>query len=172
MSSFAITVVGHDKPGIIAAVTKALAEHGGNVEDSTMTLLRGHFAWTLLVSVEADQTEIEESVAPFASDDLSVTVLPMPEAGHDDLGAHASYWVNVHGADRPGIVATLTGALADQGGNITNLSTRLVNDMYVLGIDIDLPQSVDADAVAATLTSLASDLGVSLSMNAADEDVL
>ena len=172
MSSFAITVVGHDKPGIIAAVTTALAEHGGNVEDSTMTLLRGHFAWTLLVSVDAEQSELESSVAPCAADELSITVLPMPDAGHDDLGASSSYWINVHGADRPGIVATLTQALAERQGNITNLSTRLVNGLYVLGIDVDVPQAVDADELAGSLGTLADELGVSLSMNAADEDVL
>lgn len=172
MSNFAITVVGHDKPGIIAAVTSALAEHGGNVEDSTMTLLRGHFAWTLLVSVEADQREIEQSVAAFAASDLAITVLPMPEAGHDDLGATTSYWVNVHGADRPGIVATLTSAIAERGGNITNLSTRLVNELYVLGIDVELPQAVAGPELAAKLNELAEQLGVSLTMNIADEDVL
>ena len=43
-TSFAITVVGHDRPGIIAEVTGALADLGGNLEDSSMTLLRGHFA--------------------------------------------------------------------------------------------------------------------------------
>lgn len=172
MSSFAITVVGHDKPGIIAAVTRALAEHGGNVEDSTMTLLRGHFAWTLLVSVEADQAELEASVAPIAGDDLSITVLPMPETGHDDLGAQISWWINVHGADRPGIVATLTGAIAEHGGNITNLSTRLVNDLYVLGIDVDVPKDFDARVLAAALCTLAEELDVSLTMQPAEEDVL
>lgn len=172
MSSFAITVVGHDRPGIIAAVTKALAEHGGNVEDSTMTLLRGHFAWTLLVAVEAEQSELEESVAPFASDDLSITVLPMPEAGHDDLGTASSWWINVHGADRSGIVATLTGALAENGCNITNLSTRLVNDLYVLGIDVDVPESVKPETVATSLGTLAEDLGVHLTMQPVEEDVL
>ncbi len=44
----AITVIGHDRPGIIAEATAALAGLGLNLEDSTMTLLRGHFAMMLL----------------------------------------------------------------------------------------------------------------------------
>ena len=39
--SLAVTVLGHDRPGIIAEVTGALAALGGNLEDSSMTLLRG-----------------------------------------------------------------------------------------------------------------------------------
>ena len=48
MSLLAVTVIGHDRPGIIADVTGRLADLGINLEDSTMTLLRGHFAMTLV----------------------------------------------------------------------------------------------------------------------------
>ena len=50
----AVTVLGHDRPGIVADVTAALAGPAGNLEDSTMTLLRGHFAMVLLVRTGAD----------------------------------------------------------------------------------------------------------------------
>ena len=50
-SLFAVTVLGHDRPGIIAATTEGLAGLGLNIEDSTMTLLRGHFAMMLVVDV-------------------------------------------------------------------------------------------------------------------------
>ena len=48
MTLLAITVIGHDRPGIIADVTAGLADLGINLEDSSMTLLRGHFAMTLV----------------------------------------------------------------------------------------------------------------------------
>ena len=50
----AVTVLGDDRPGIVADVTTALADLHGNLEDSTMTLLRGHFAMVLLVRTVAD----------------------------------------------------------------------------------------------------------------------
>ena len=43
-----------DRPGIVAAVSGALLELEGNVEDSQMSILRGHFAVMLLVSVPKD----------------------------------------------------------------------------------------------------------------------
>ena len=39
MTLHAITVLGHDRPGIIAETTDKLAGLGLNLEDSTMTLL-------------------------------------------------------------------------------------------------------------------------------------
>jgi len=49
----AVTVLGDDRPGIVADVTGALVGLQGNLEDSTMTLLRGHFAMVLLVRTGA-----------------------------------------------------------------------------------------------------------------------
>ena len=54
MTLHAITVLGHDRPGIIAEATGRLAGLGLNLEDSSMTLLRGHFAMTLVCVGPAD----------------------------------------------------------------------------------------------------------------------
>ena len=48
MPSLAVTVVGTDRPGIVNRVTAAIADRSGNLEDSSMSLLRGHFAMTLI----------------------------------------------------------------------------------------------------------------------------
>ena len=53
MSLLAVTVIGPDRPGIIADVTEGLADTGVNLEDSTMTLLRGHFA--MMIVCRADR---------------------------------------------------------------------------------------------------------------------
>lgn len=172
MNNFAITVVGHDRPGIIASVTQALAEHGGNIEDSTMTLLQGHFAWTLVVAVDASRDEINESVDSLRSEELAITVLLVPLEDSANQGQFVRYWVNVHGSDHQGIVAALTRVLADHEGNITNLTTRLVSDLYVLSIEVDMPYEVESSGVDVALEEKATELGVSVSIVAADEDIL
>ena len=40
MTHFALTAVGRDRPGIVAAVSRALLDHSVNIEDSQMTILR------------------------------------------------------------------------------------------------------------------------------------
>ena len=59
MESLAITVVGHDRPGIIAQTAEVLSEHGMNLEDSSMTLLRGHFAMTLICSGQTPAVDLK-----------------------------------------------------------------------------------------------------------------
>ncbi|AZR01071.1 ACT domain-containing protein [Trueperella pyogenes] len=45
-----ITVTGSDHPGIVAAVTTALAEHEANILDISQTLMGGYF--TMILRVE------------------------------------------------------------------------------------------------------------------------
>ena len=53
--------------------------------------------------------------------------------------------LTVHGGDRPGIVSSVVAEVAAVGGNITDLTTRLAGDLYVLVAEIDLPAVVDVD---------------------------
>ncbi len=59
------------------------------------------------------------------------------EADRPQIGS--SYLVTVHGADRLGIVARLASTIAAAGGNITDLTTRLAGELYVLLAEVDLP---------------------------------
>ena len=169
--SLAVTVLGHDRPGIIAEVTGALAALGGNLEDSSMTLLRGHFAWTLVVSVEASVEDVTARLQHLTSEGLVVSVLPVPDADGAAV-AGTPYLLSVHGADRPGIVSGLTGVVAEAGGNITDLTTRLGTGLYVLIAEVALPADVDVAALTARIDAVASDLGVRATLHAADVDEL
>jgi glycine cleavage system transcriptional repressor len=169
--SLAVTVLGHDRPGIIAEVTGALAALGGNLEDSSMTLLRGHFAWTLVVSADASADDVASRLAHLTDEGLVVSVLPVPDA--DAAPAEGTAWLlSVHGADRPGIVSGLTGVVAEAGGNITDLTTRLGTGVYLLIAEVALPADADVDALGARITAAAAELGVRATFQAADVDEL
>jgi glycine cleavage system transcriptional repressor len=168
----AVTVIGHDRPGIIADATAALSQLGGNLEDSTMTILRGHFAMTLLVSVQARAAEVAGALAPLEADGslmVSVRAVP-PEAGSEARGV--PYLLSVHGADRIGIVSGLTRVLAEAGGNVTDLATRLSGDLYVLLAEVDLAPETDVSALRTRLGEVAERLGVEVSLRPADPDML
>ena len=78
--------------------------------------------------------------------------------------------VSVHGADRPGIVHRVAEAIAAAGGNITDLSTRLAGELYVLVAEVDLPG--DPAALEQALTEIGADLGVDARLRPADPDLL
>lgn len=171
MTSLAITVVGHDRPGIIAQAADVLSGCGMNLEDSSMTLLRGHFAMTLICAGEADADQIEAALQPLINGWLDVTVRKVPE--EPDLPALGStYLVTVHGADRLGIVARLAGVIAEAGGNITDLSTRLSGTLYVLLAEVDIPQTTNVEALQARLAEVAAELGVDCTMRLLENDQL
>jgi glycine cleavage system transcriptional repressor len=168
----AITVLGRDRPGIIAEATERLADLGLNLEDSTMTLLRGHFAMVLLSAGSSPTAAIESALAPLGADgSLTVTVREVqPDDGPAAAGAP---WVlSVHGGDRPGIVSAVVAVVAGAGGNITDLTTRLVGSLYVVVAEIDLPPTVDAGALARSIDEVTAGLGVDATLRAAEADEL
>ena len=171
MTLHAITVLGHDRPAIIAETTRALADLGLNIEDSTMTLLRGHFAMMLITDGSADAATVEEGLSGLTADDsLSVSVREVPREAGAPSGA--TYLLSVHGGDRPGIVSSVVGEVARVGGNITDLSTRLTGDLYVLLAECDLPSDVDVDALEASIRSVADALGVRATLSPLESDEL
>ncbi|MGH8891817.1 MAG: glycine cleavage system protein R [Actinomycetes bacterium] len=172
MTLLAVTVIGHDRPGIIAATTRLLAGLGANLEDSSMTILRGHFAMVLVAAVDAAVPAVEEALAPLAADGtLAVSVREVPkERAPTALGA--AYLLSVHGADRPGIVSAVTEQVAAIGGNITDLTTRLTGELYVLLAEVDLPDDVDVDALGGRLAAVGGDLGVRVTLRPLEPDVL
>lgn len=171
MPLLAVTVLGHDRPGIIAETTGALADLGLNIEDSTMTLLRGHFAMMLITDGPADAATVEEGLGSLTADgSLSVSVREVPAESVAASGT--SYLLSVHGGDRPGIVSTLVAELGAVGGNITDLTTRLAGELYVLAAEVDVPAGVDVEALTAALRTAADRLGVGVSLLPLESDDL
>lgn len=178
MSHYAVTAVGADRPGIVAAVTGALFASHCNLEDCSMSLLRGHFAMMLVVSGpdSLSESSLESALGPVASD-LALVVTARRIDDDVPISPHGEPWtVSVYGADRPGIVHDVTMLLADAGVNIEDLDTRVIGDpdapVYAMVLDVRVPGTVDFDAVMARLSARASELGVECSAHRSQADVL
>jgi glycine cleavage system transcriptional repressor len=178
MAHFAVSAVGVDRPGIVAAVTGVLVGQGCNLEDTSMSILRGHFAMMLLVAGPPELTAdgLESALASTAADyDLVLAAraiddtVPIPLQGE-------TWTVSVYGVDRPGIVHEVTQLLSGAGANIVDLTTRVIGDedrpLYAMLLDVTLPPGLDGTTVRDRLDALAGDLGVDCSMHPADADVL
>jgi glycine cleavage system transcriptional repressor len=168
----AVTVLGDDRPGIVAGVTAALADLHGNLEDSTMTLLRGHFAMVLLVRTGASAAAVEAALHPLSANGslvINTRVLGEPALGQI---RGPSYALRVHGADRPGIVAAITGVVARHGANIVDLGTRLGDGLYVLTAELQLTSEASAVGLDAELRGAAEELGVDVRLSPIDDDLL
>ncbi|HEX8631457.1 MAG TPA: ACT domain-containing protein [Catenuloplanes sp.] len=170
MNELAITVIGPDRPGIVADVAEALAGLGANLTDSTMTRLRGHFAMTL-VCTGPGADEARNALGPLTADGaLLATVRAVEPEAQPDAGGEP-YVLSVHGADRLGIVAAVARVVAGAGGNITDLTTRLAGPLYVLVAEVDVPAGA-AQPLAERLAGVAAELDVGVSLRRAETDLL
>ena len=171
----AVTAVGADRPGIVAAVTQVLFEHGCNIEDSRMAILGGHFSMMLILALPEGTAvdRLEEALSePGRALDLVVTVRPVGETAAD-AAAGSPFVVSVYGADHPGIVARVSGLLAEHGVNISDLATHVIEGdppVYVMVLEVTLPS--DAAPVEAALKTLAAELAVDVSMHPMEPETL
>ena len=140
-----------------------------------MTLLRGHFAMTLVCAGDASRdAEIEEALAPLAADGpLTVTVREVPE----ERGRRAT--AGARRASSPCTAATGPASSPRSsprsprvGGNITDLTTRLAGDLYLLVAEVDLPAGADAGGPRRRAPGGRRELGVDASLRAAEADEL
>lgn len=174
-----ITAVGRDRPGVIAALTGALAELDANLEDTSMTILGGRFAMVLLVAApdEVSVAAVEEALAePARSLHLDVSVHPADASGGDEASDVDRWTLSIHGADHPGIVHGVTATLADLGVNVLDMRTRVVGaadrPAYVMTLDVAVPPTTDGEAVRARLVEVSGELGVDCALHPVDDDLL
>ncbi len=169
----AVSAVGVDRPGIVGAVARVLYEQGGNIEDSRMALLGGHFAINLIVKV-GDDTDVDllgKALEGATTEmDLIITARRVPETAPGHLEG-TPYGLTVYGTDRPGIVAEVSGVLASKSVNITDLATRVVDGpVYVIVMEVSVPPGVDAGEVEQALREKAA--GVDLSFHPIEAETL
>ena len=180
MRHFAIAAIGRDRPGIVAAVSEALLAHQGNIEDSQMAILRGHFTMTLIVSAPdgADSEGLARDLAAVKGE-LSLEALSVSEVTDEAAAADPvpSHIVSVYGVDHPGIVHAVSVVLAAQGVSITDLQTRLAagaegEPVYAMMLEVALPEGADAAAVERGLAETARRQQVELSFRPLEQDAL
>jgi glycine cleavage system transcriptional repressor len=162
----------------VAAVTGALLTHDLNVEDSQMTILRGHFTMVLIVSgpdtLDAEELRAELDRVAVQLDLEALSVADVADAG--GAPPEPTHIATVYGADHPGIVHAAAVAVAEHGGNITDLNTRLNDDagagaLYVLMMEIATPPG-GVDALRAALEEMGRGEGVEVSLRELEHDEL
>jgi glycine cleavage system transcriptional repressor len=171
LAHFAVTVIGKDRPGIVADTTEILYRLGCNVEDSSCTMLGGDFAMILIVSHEKPfvRARLADEFRPFHDMGLSAYIRSL----HGDEICYRApqgelCLVSVYGSDQPGIVCRVTRALAAKGVNITDLNTRLIGSkeepVYVMMLEAALPDGVTVEETEGLLEELKKELSVEISV--------
>ncbi|MBS44048.1 MAG: amino acid-binding ACT protein [Nocardioides sp.] len=165
MTSLVLTLIGDDRPGLVSAVSTPVEQVGGSWQRSELTRLAGKFAGVVLVEVPDDAvTELARRLA--AVEELHVQV---EQAGTPPATA-ATWRLDLLGADRPGIVAEISRALAEHGVGIDELATEVReapmagSPLFEVAARLSMPADADVDVVREALERLADELMVDLTL--------
>lgn len=169
---YAVSVVGKDRPGIVAAITEGLFNLGCNIADSSCTMLGGEFAMILIISMKKpfSKSRLIDELKPVCDRigmSLGVRTLHSDEIARQETDSEICM-ISVYGADQPGIVYRVTRELAARSINITDLNTKLIGTedepVYVLMLEVALPEGESAEGVEQTLAALKKELNVEISV--------
>jgi glycine cleavage system transcriptional repressor len=143
---FMLALVGQDRVGIVAQITDALYRGGCNLGEASMLRLGESFTMMMMVNTQLDENALISIIQPTAEklglhlhvDQIEGELHPHPEP---------DVKIVVHGADRAGIVAQVTGELANAGLNILDLETGVGGSnekpFYFMQIEGNATQGID-----------------------------
>jgi glycine cleavage system transcriptional repressor len=165
---YMLTLIGKDRPGIVARVTSALFDAGCNLGETSMLRLGNNFTIMMMVRSETGSPALQRVLEPVVANlglilhidviDAELHQRPVPEVR-----------ILVHGADRAGIVAQVTTCAAQAGLNILDLESDVAgtasNPIYILQIEGTAEQGIEA--IEAALAPLRAD-GVKVEVQAVD----
>lgn len=142
-----VTLIGEDKIGIVASISRTLFENGCNLGEASMVRLGGNYSIMMMVSSTEGVAGLEKILHPVAHDlSLHLHIDTIHAHLHDHREPDVQ--VRVFGADRAGIVAEVTGVLAQCGLHILDLNSEVAGTgdkpVYIMVLDGYAEQGVDA----------------------------
>ena len=169
MATFVLTLLGDDRPGLVSALSAPINAHGASWERSQMSRLAGKFAGIAVVTVADDRYDaLVADLQALGAEGLQVT-LDRTDVPDDD--GSLQFTLDLLGADRPGIVAEISAALASLRVNIEDLSTD-VRDAPMAGgtlfeahAVLDAPADVSSETLRTKLEELADELMVDITLS-------
>ena len=149
-----LTGVGRDRVGIVAELAQLLFELGCNLLDSSMTLLRGEFALILMAELPDGVTHAQLRTSLQSLEKQLGMQVHAREITDEQLNEEPkeqnSFIVSVYGADKPGIVAKVTRALADASLNITDVQTKSTggtNKIFIMILEVTSASDVSSSFI-------------------------
>jgi glycine cleavage system regulatory protein len=163
-----LTVISPDRTGLVEAIARTVADHGGNWLESRMCRLGGEFAGILRVEIPAEKkSTLLDALQKLQANGLQIVVRADEPAPVVTGGRQTK--LEIIGSDRPGIVREITSVLARAGVNVEEFSSEVTSapmsgeTLFKAGIRLQLPAGCDVAALKKDLEKIAADLLVDVS---------
>lgn len=123
-TTFVLTMIGPDRPGIVKQLSGILTEHNANWLESKMANLAGEFAGILHATVDtAKYQPLLRDLNQLQTENLQI-IVKESEAVTSTKIAYRQVELEVVGTDREGIVRDITAALGKFDINVEKLATE------------------------------------------------
>ncbi len=166
-----LTVIGHDRPGLVEALADLIAKHEGSWDESRMARLAGHFAGVVQIHLPEHQAEGFMAALPTLIErGLTVSVVDsdwtLVEVDHRN-----SLQLELVGQDRPGIVREISSKLAALGVSVQDLRTVVESGsmsgerMFRAEAELVPPAQTSIDHIRAALQQLSDDIMIDITFH-------
>ena len=176
MSKLIITVLGQDRPGILAGVSGVLLRLDCNIENVSQTILQSQFAGIFIAtsppetSTQSVLYHLQEELLPR---NLYVHITEM-DGGQEEISFPESdpFVITTMGPDRKGIVAAFTAILARHQVNVTQLHAVFKggDDPHnnTMIYQVDIPRNIDQKRLRLELREKAEEFHLDISIQHRD----
>ena len=167
MNNLIISAIGSDRSGIVSEFSSIITSHGGNVEESHMSILGTDFAIIMLVSVAADWQESLE----LALQSMNELTIITKSTKSQELIEGIQCQIDLSGADNEGIVKVLSKYLGGKSVNILEMQTNISNapitgtPLFNLKAITAMPENLIIMDIQSDLNQIAQQLGVEIIVN-------
>ena len=172
MNKVILSVLGHDRPGIVAAVTAILFELNCNIENVSQTILQTQFSGSFIVTMPQNlcledlNEKFIENLNPMG---LHVHIEPLLKKKVAFATRQSEpFVITTKGPDRQGLVAGISEIIANYGVNITNLQAVFKGGDEpgdnIMIYEVDIPNNIDQQAFYRDLREKAKSLTLDISI--------
>lgn len=172
LNKLIITILGKDRPGIIAATAKSLYNIDCNLENVNQVILQNQFSGIFIImpppelTLETVKTTLEKDLAGTGLHihvDLADTTL---NGGKKECGE--DFIFTTIGPDQKGLVAKFTRIIADANVNVKNLRAVFEGgddpEANIMVYEVQLTSDIDQQALFSALRDKATELGLDISI--------
>ena len=121
---YMLSMVGKDRPSIVAELSTGLCKNGCNLGDSSMACLGGNFTIMVLVQYDGSLDALDKIVASLAGS-LGLNHHIVETEGEIHHNIEPDVRISLYTEDRMGVVEDVTGPLAEAGLNILHLDSNV-----------------------------------------------
>ena len=168
-STFVITFISDDRPGLVEALSEVISGHGGNWVESRLSQLSGKFAGLISITLPSEAADaLREALVGLTEAGIHVSITPC--SGDAAPAQDNLLTLTVLGPDRPGIVREIAAALSKRKINVVDLETCVSPApmsselMFHARIEATVPDPANLDDLGDTLDQIAEEMHVDITL--------